>query len=159
MLLKAGNHEERFDHYLWNSAPEICDSPRMRLSAWLDLEDMGIEYVGDQRPIMAGKLPIFHGHELPKGLSSPVNMARGAFLRTSHTVLVGHGHRTSGHCESDLWHEEVFCWSTGCLCDMRPDYARINKWNHGYAIVDVAQDNSFNVENLRVSKTGSVRKS
>lgn len=159
IVFKVGNHEDRWNHWLWNHAPEICDFAEVTLEAILKLDELGIDFVTDQRPVMAGKLPIFHGHELPKGLTNPVNMARGAFLRTCHTVLVGHGHRTSGHCESDLWQDEIFCWSTGCLCDMRPDYAKINKWNWGFACVDVAADGSFNVENLRISKNGSVRKS
>jgi predicted phosphodiesterase len=160
IVFKKGNHEDRWDHYLWNHAPEICDMEFAMLEHVLKFEEIGgIEMVEDERPIMAGKLPIFHGHELPKGLTNPVNMARGAFLRTSHTILVGHGHRTSGHAESDLWHDEVFCWSTGCLCNMRPKFARINKWNHGFAQIEIENDKSFNVENLRISKDGKVRSS
>ena len=86
-------------------------------------------------------------------------MARGAFLRTLHTVLVGHGHRTSGHAESSMWHDEVFCWSQGCLCDLTPEYARINRWNHGFAVVTVDKDGTFDVDNLRISKQGKVRSS
>lgn len=160
ITVKAGNHEERYMHYLWNSAPEICNEPRMRLSEWLELGDIGAEYVEDQRPIMAGKLPIMHGHEKGKGISSPVNQARGAFMRLHHTVLEGHGHRTSGHCEPDMFGREVFCWSTGCLCGLNPEYARVaNKWNWGFAAVDIAADGSFDVLNMRISEDGEVRKS
>lgn len=159
MVFKKGNHEERWDHYLWNHAPEICDMEHIQMEHWLEFEKHGIEMVEEQRPIMAGKLPIMHGHELPKGLTNPVNMARGAFLRTIHTVLVGHGHRTSGHSESDMWGDEVFCWSVGCLCDMNPEYARINKWNHGFAFVEIGADGEFDVENFRITKLGKVRAS
>jgi len=115
--------------------------------------------VEDQRPVMAGKLPILHGHELPKGVSAPVNPARGAFMRTLSTVLVGHSHRSSGHAESDMWHDETFCWSTGCLCDLTPEYARINRWNWGFALATVHEDQSFDVENLRITADGKVRSS
>lgn len=54
---------------------------------------------------------------------------------------------------------EVFCWSTGCLCDLRPEYARINKWNHGFAAVTVHDDGSFDVSNQRVTADGRVRSS
>jgi predicted phosphodiesterase len=109
--LQGGNHEERWKHWLWQHAPEISDDPRMGLDQWLDFAEHGIELVEDQRPIMCGELPVLHGHEKGKGISSPVNQARGAFLRLLHTVLEGHGHRTSGHAESDMWHRETFCWS------------------------------------------------
>lgn len=151
IVFKAGNHEERWNHWLWQHAPEISDERMMSLSAWLHLDKHGIDLVEDKRPIMLGRLPVMHGHEKPSGMSAPVNQARGAFLRLHHTVLEGHGHRTSVHCEPDMWHSETTCWSTGCLCDLRPDYARLNKWNHGFAVVDVHADGEFDVENLRIA--------
>lgn len=159
IVLKSGNHEERWTHWLWQHAPEISDEPEMGLGAWLHLDRHEITLVEDQRPILAGKLPILHGHEKGKGISAPVNQARGAFLRLHHTVLEGHGHRTSGHCEPDMWGSEVFCWSTGCLCDLRPEYARLNKWNHGFAAVTVHADGSFDVRNQRIAADGRVRSS
>ncbi len=158
IVFKAGNHEERWTHWLWNHAPEISDEKRMRLDEWLDMDEHGIDYVEDQRPIMAGSLPILHGHEKGKGISAPVNQARGAFLRLHHTVLEGHGHRTSVHCEPDMFGSETTCWSTGCLCDLHPEYARINKFNHGFASVQVHADGQFDVHNFRIV-AGRVRSS
>jgi predicted phosphodiesterase len=158
IVYKLGNHEERWKFWLWQHAPELADEPMMSLTAWLKLGTYGVELVEDQRPILAGKLPILHGHELPKGLAAPVNVARGAFLRTLASVLVGHSHRSSGHAESDMWHAETFCWSTGCLCDLTPEYARINRWNHGAAIVTVHQDGEYDVNNFRIAG-GKVRAS
>lgn len=157
VVFKTGNHEERWAHWLWQHAPEISDDPRMGLDQWLDFSEHGIELVQDQRPIMVGELPVLHGHEKGKGITSPVNQARGAFMRLLHTVLEGHGHRTSGHAESDMWHRETFCWSTGCLCDMSPEYARMNKWNWGFATVTVDESGSFDVDNYRISKKGEIR--
>lgn len=157
VVLKAGNHEERWTHWLWQHAAEISDDPRMSLGAWLDLDKLNITLVEDQRPVMLGKLPVLHGHELPKGMAAPVNVARGAFLRTLSTVLVGHSHRTSNHAESDMWHKETACWSTGCLCDLRPDYAKFNRWNWGFAVATVHDRGAFDVNNYRVMNDGTVR--
>ena len=159
IVYKYGNHEERWEHYLWNHAAEICDMETIQMSHWLEFERLGIEHVEDQRPVMVGKLPVMHGHELGKGITSPVNPARGAFMRTIHTVLVGHHHRTSQHVEGDMWHDETAIWSTGCLCDMNPEYARVNKWNYGFACAEVDSKGSFNVDNMRISKAGVVRTS
>jgi hypothetical protein len=146
---KLGNHDERLDTFVWRKCVELWGMENLQLHNVLDFEKFGIERIGDN-PILAGELPIFHGHELGKGIFSPVNPARGAFLRTKHTVLIGHHHQTSGHGESNMWHKYVFCWSQGCLCDMTPEYARINKWNHGFAFIDVCADSSFNVTNYRI---------
>lgn len=158
LIYKKGNHDERWDHYLWNHAPELCDFQHVQLHTILDFESLGITMVEDQRPIMCGKLPVFHGHELPKGMTNPVNMARGAYLRMADTVLVGHGHRTSAHSEPNWKHEEVATWSTGCLCGLNPEYARINKWNHGFAFVEISSSGEFDLLNLRVVD-GKVRRS
>jgi len=157
IVYKTGNHEDRWRHWLFQHAAEISDDRRMSLCAWLDLDKHGVTLVDDQRPVMLGKLPVLHGHELPKGVAAPVNVARGAFLRTLSTVLVGHSHRTSNHAESDMWHHETGCWSTGCLCDLRPDYCVINRWNHGFAMVTVHKGGAFDVNNYRVMSDGTVR--
>ena len=155
---KLGNHEERWRSWLWQHAVEISDEPEMHLSGWLKTDRLGIEIVEDKRIVMLGELPALHGHELPHGLTSPVNPARGAYMRLKHSAIIGHHHQTSGHCEPDMLHREVFCWSTGCLCDLTPEYARINRWNHGFAVVEVHGDGQFDVSNLRVAD-GVVRSS
>lgn len=157
IVLKLGNHEERWQHWLWQHAAEISDDRRMSLTAWLDLKEHDIELVEDQRPVMLGKLPVLHGHELPKGMAAPVNVARGAWMRTLSTCLVGHSHRTSNHAESDMWHKETACWSTGCLCDLRPEYAKFNRWNWGFAMAVVHDGGAFDLHNYRVMLDGTVR--
>lgn len=155
-IYKLGNHEERWQHWLWNAMPELSHHGRMDVKEWLDCEKYGIEVVGDQRPLMLGHLPVFHGHELPRGISSPVNPARGAFMRTHSTILVAHSHVTSQHGESNLWHVPTATWSQGCCCDLTPEYARINKWNHGFAFVEVDKAGEFSVENMRVGVAGQI---
>jgi len=158
IVAKQGNHEERWNAWLYQHAPELSTSPIMGLDNWLALKEVDIDLVGDKRIIMAGGLPILHGHEKGNGISSPVNQARGAYMRLHHTVLEGHGHRTSIHSEPDMMGKETVCFSTGCLCDLRPQYAVLNKWNHGGAVVQVNQAGEFNVENFRIA-SGKVRTS
>ena len=157
LVYKLGNHDERYDHWLWNHAVEISDLPQVRLPSILGCKKLGIDVVGDGRPVMAGKLAIFHGHELGNGIFSPVNAARGAFMRTTASVMIGHHHRTSSHTEPNWKHEEIACWSVGCLADLSPDYARINKHNHGLAEVVVDGGGQFQVSNLRLNADYVVR--
>jgi len=157
IVAKEGNHELRWSHFLFNSAPEVSEFPQVSLPRILGMKTLGIEYVDNQRPIMAGKLPVFHGHELGKGISSPVNAARGVFMRMISTALVGHHHRTSSHTEPNWKHEEIVCWSTGCLCNLSAEYAVINKWNAGFAVVEVDGSGQFQVDNLRLNTDYAVR--
>lgn len=156
-IYKLGNHEERWDKYLWEKAPELLGVASVRFEEVLHLDKWGYEIVDNQRIVMLGELPAYHGHELPKGMASPVNAARGLYMRTAHSGIMGHLHRSSGHTEPDVFHSGTACWSTGCLCDLRPDYAKINKWNHGFAVVEVEKDDSYLVHNYRISKEGDVR--
>lgn len=156
IIYKLGNHDERWNHYIWNKAVELWDLENLQLHNVLGFEDLGIERVDDNM-ILAGELPMFHGHELGRGISSPVNPARGMWLRGNHTILVGHYHRTSSHPETDIHNNEMMTWSQGCLCDRRPEFARVNRWNFGFAFVDVEADGQFNMQNLRISNDFQVR--
>ncbi len=149
LVFKVGNHEERWSHYIWQHAPELSASSLMTLQAWLELQELEIALVDNQRPVMVGKLAIFHGHELG-GSSSPVSVAKGAFNKTNASIMVAHSHKTSTHCDLDVWHNVTATWSVGCLCDLRPDYSILNKWNHGAAIVRVEKNGSVDVENFRI---------
>ena len=157
IVLKCGNHEERWDHFIWTRAPELYGVDACRIHELLKLSSMGIEIVTDQRTVLLGKLPVLHGHELQKGIAAPVNPARGAFLKTLHSVAVGHSHRTSTHVEPDMFGREIAVWSVGCLCAPNPAYNRFAKSNHGFAYVAVSADGEFNFENYRISSDWKVR--
>jgi predicted phosphodiesterase len=156
---KEGNHEERLWKYLFQVASVLADLPGIK-EGWeepLGIRKNKVTLINNQRPIMLGKLPVLHGHELGKG--GGVNPARSAFLKGYHTVLVGHSHQTSSHAAPDLWHDETFVWSTGCLCGLTPKWLRVNRWNHGFAAITVHKGGDFDVQNLRVTKGGKVRAS
>ena len=156
ILYKFGNHDEWFAKYIWRKAPELWGLPQMELPHILtqpigaEPEIGGIEFLTNQERITAGHLDILHGHELGKGsIAPPVNPARGFFLKTMECTLAGHLHRTSTHHERSSKGKNVACWSTGCLCGLWPDYAKINKWDHSAARVDL-RGIDFSVTPLRV---------
>lgn len=163
VIYKLGNHDERWETWQWEKCPEYLDVPQMQLESILTSEIKetekiewqpainGITFVGEQRPIMAAGLAILHGHEYPKGLTNAVNPARGNFLRGMESSLAGHGHRASYHPEKTMFGRVISCWTTGCLCGMWPQYARINKWDHSFATVEV-KGNNFTVNPLAIVK-------
>lgn len=151
-IWKDGNHDERYDHYLAAHAEELFDviKEHASLPRLLQLEARGWEYVSEKRPIYLGHLSLIHGHEYPTPVLGPVNAARGLFLRAKEPAMVGHHHQTSEHTEPTLREKMITTWSTGCLCDLHPMYARFNKWNHGAATVELARDGAFRVHNFRI---------
>lgn len=149
IIFKWGNHDERWDAYMRLKAPELLDVPEFQLESMLRLTELNIESVKDCRPIFLGKLPTLHGHEYKYGISAPVNAARGLYLRAKTHALCNHVHTTSNHTESDLNGHTTTTFSVACLCDLRPDYARLNKWNNGCAVVEVDSKDGFDVSNYR----------
>lgn len=151
ILFKIGNHEDRMERFLVKNAPVLLGTSDFEVSTLLKFDELNIECVGSLNLIRLGKLCIYHGHELPQGMSSPVNPARGMWMRVQETLLAGHWHRVSDHTEKTGISGKVSsCWSTGCLCDLKPDYARVNRWSHGFAFVTTDKDGEFEVRNHRI---------
>lgn len=151
-IWKDGNHDERYDNYLIAHAEEIFSliKENCSLHRLLELESRGWDVVTDKRPIYLGRLTLIHGHEYPTPVLGPVNAARGLFLRAKDCAMVGHHHQTSEHTDPTIREKIITTWSTGCLCDLHPMYARFNRWNHGFAEVDLAPDGGFTVHNHRI---------
>lgn len=152
IVYRWGNHEERYDKYLWLKAPEFLDLEDFDWSNVFSLNKHKITLVRDKRVIELGKLNVIHGHEFSFQISSPVNPARGFFLRAKTHVLGSHFHRTSQHSERSLEQQVLSAWSTACLCNLHPAWRPINEWNSGLAFVTVDKDGSFEVDNLRIIK-------
>lgn len=150
VIFKHGNHEERFEKYMRLRAPELLGVPEFSWSSVFGLHELGVELVHQKRPIRLGKLNVLHGHEYVFAISNPVNPARGLFLRGKTHGLCGHFHQTSQHSEKTLEQKVLTTWSTGCLCDLHPEYRPLNPWNHGAAYVEVGKDGSFEVNNFRI---------
>jgi len=148
MVYSPGNHEYRLPRYYANKAPELIGLPLLAMESVLNLESRGIEFIEYKQIKMAGKLPILHGDELR--FSSPVNPARGLFLKTHSYAMCSHFHTTSEHSTRNIHGTILTTWSTGCLCDLSPDYSPYSNWNWGFAVVDVFKDGGFKVDNLRI---------
>lgn len=147
IIWKDGNHDERFIKFVMNRAPELFDEQLFSFENLFKFGKFGINYVSDKRRIMLGKLTVLHGHEVPAGISTPVNPARGLFLRAKDSAICGHYHKTSEHTETTVNNKVVKCWSIGCLCDLHPKYMPINGWNNGFAIVKTEASGKFHVQN------------
>jgi predicted phosphodiesterase len=147
---KIGNHEVRFENYLMLNAPEMLGINDFELRNLLRFGELGIIEVKSTQFTYAGKLALLHGHEFGHSVFSPVNPARGLYMRAKKSSIIGHHHQSSEHSEKDLGGNVVTCWSVGALCGLQPLYFPINKWNHGFAHIHVNPDGSYEVDNLKI---------
>lgn len=155
-IYKPGNHEYRIPRYYQAKAPELIGLPLQAVHDVLGFEYRHIEFLDYHQMVLAGKLPIFHGHEFGR-LMTAVNPARGLFLKAKSWAMCGHCHRTSEHPARNVMGKLLTTWSLGCLCDLSPDYNPFgNDWNWGFAIVNVEKDGGFEVVNRRILPNGKV---
>lgn len=149
-VFKLGNHEERLQSYMRHKAPELLGLECLDYDALLGLSNRGIALVGDKRPIQLGDLTVIHGHEYRFAISNPVNPARGLFLRCKDYAICGHFHQPSQHSERTVKSRSIATWSTGCLCDLHPEYLPLNNWSLGFAFVEVDNKGKFHVQNKTI---------
>lgn len=135
IVYKFGNHDDRWEKFLFLKAPEIFDCSDFQLDVLLKLGELKIDAVKDMLPIKIGKLNVLHGHEIQGG--GGINPARATFLKTIDNVLIGHYHRTSTHLEKTFNGKGLGVNSSGCLCGMYPMFSRVNKWNLGFVYVEL----------------------
>ena len=146
-----GNHCIRWEKFLLMKVREIWDDDYFHLEERLQLNDVKVHLLDDKVLVKAGKLSITHGHHIFKGVFSPVNPSRGAFLKAKQSVIVGHLHRASHHPEIDLDGKVISCWSTGCLCELRPNYSPlVNNSQHGFAHIIVEDSGDYTVKNFQI---------
>jgi predicted phosphodiesterase len=150
---KLGNHEERYNAFMIKRAPELLGIDAFEFASIMDLARFGITLIPSRCYGTFGKLPVLHGHEFGKSFTSPVNPARGYWLRAKSTMIGGHYHKTSSHSERSLDNSEYSTFSLGCLCHLSPEYLPMNAWNHGFAIAEIVGENGeFELHNKKVIK-------
>lgn len=154
IFYKCGNHDIRLERYLMVKAPELLGVPEFQLPKLLHFDDLDIKWIDDKVIMKLNALNIIHGHEFATSFFSPVNVARGLFLRGNAVAIQGHNHQTSENTVTTLNGEMITTWSTGCLCELHPTYMPFNKWNHGFAYIEV-EGKGFEVFNKRI-KNGKV---
>jgi predicted phosphodiesterase len=149
IYFKEGNHEERYWRFMRIKAPQLLDVEAFDLPGLLKLSEFNIHYIPGKTKANIGALSVFHGHEFGKSTFSPVNVARGLYMRAKANAICGHSHQTSEHTERDVNGKMVTTWSVGCLSELSPDYSPYNKWNHGFAFI-TRDEKNFSVQNIRI---------
>ena len=153
IYFKLGNHDERYENFLMQKAGELIGVEEFEFHNIIKARAKGIEVIGEKRVMHLNSLRGIHGHEYIGGISAPVNVARGLYLKGKVSAFQGHSHVSSSHTESDMNGKLVTTWSIGCLCELHPMYLRLNKWNTGFAIVDLdANKEEYNFRNYSIYK-------
>jgi predicted phosphodiesterase len=147
---KFGNHEERYDSFLYQKAHELKGVEEFELEQIVKKRCPNITIIRDKRIVVMNGLPFIHGHEYGRGVFNPVNAARGLFLQAKHSAVKGDCHTSSEHTEPNIFGKIMTTYSVGCLCGLTPKWLPMNKWNHGFAMIDVSEKGKFKFRNYRI---------
>lgn len=147
---KLGNHEDRLEKWLRLKAPEWIGMDEFELKMLLRFGENQIQLIESSATIKAGNLNIIHGHEYMGG--GTVNPARNLYLKAKASTICGHFHRKSEFTTRDINNQIQGAWTTGCLCELYPEYMKGHTdWVHGFAVVKVNKDGTFSVNNKMIT--------
>ena len=132
-VYKVGNHEDRYERYLYQRASAVVGIEAFQLDKVLGLDELGFKYIASKQRATVGDYNVFHGPELQSGASSPISPAKSLHGKISASGLVGHHHVTSNYTHvSQITKVLTHTHSIGCLCLMVKGYSPVNGWNHGF---------------------------
>lgn len=137
VFFKVGNHEARYEKFLAEKASELKGVEEFEFENIIKARVKGIDMIESNRFMKLNELNGIHGHEYIGGISAPVNVARGLYMRGKVSAFQGHNHSTSEHSETDMNGKITTTWSIGCLSELHPAYMPLNKWNWGCAMVEL----------------------
>lgn len=146
IYFKEGNHEKRWKRYLRRCAPALLGIEDFELPVILKFGELGIEWIANETPVIAGKLNIIHGNEY-RGFG--ISPAKQYFDRAGENIIGGDKHRTSEFIKRSIGNKVEGGWSVGCLCELYPEYMAFNNWNLGFAYIEINND-TFIIENKKV---------
>lgn len=137
----AGNHEERYQRFIYNNAPALASLEQLKLEKLLGLEAMGYEY----HPVyylVNDNFIIKHGNAV---LQESGQTALKELDTTGISGVSGHTHRL-GYVESTTWAEQIRgeppkVWiENGCLCrseDQSYLQGRPANWQQGFSVIRI----------------------
>ena len=157
IVYKLGNHEARWNKYIWMRGPELAKlldmeyGQNLGLPSMLHCEKLKIEIVHEWQWMRLGKLTIIHGHEVAGRFGGSVTPARALMNKMKVSAIQGHVHQVDSYTANNGKGEPISCFATGALCDLDADYDGTAKLrcSHGFAYIEMNGDN-FKVDNIRI---------
>jgi hypothetical protein len=151
IYFKAGNHENRYQRYLFAQAEEFAGLHELQFDKFFRMDHLKIEWVEDWQGMEMGDLLVCHGHELMAGGMNP---SQTTFNKTFCNTLIGHVHRTTNTIKKNGFKKFIHSYSTGCLTHLSPKYYPFAQHNHGFALVEI-NDGQAKVQNIMI-KDGKI---
>jgi hypothetical protein len=138
----TGNHDDWADQLI-EEMPEL--EGILSIDRCLELKDRGWRVIPQGGHYQLGNLTVVHGDAIGGG----ANPSKRAVETYCSSVAFGHYHFSQSFTKiapahrNDRW----TAYAMPCLCNRSPKYAkgRGNSWQHGFGIVELRHNGSFNL--------------
>lgn len=127
-----GNHEYRFDDYLFRNAPELVGLKGLSIREQLQAESIGfkVHYSGLRESVMdMGQFLIGHFNAAGQDLGA----AKKIFKDWGKSAIQGHVH-CGGSYSRTQGGKTVTIVINYCLCDLKKTFLINPNWQHGFTI-------------------------
>ncbi|KKK51173.1 hypothetical protein LCGC14_3117630, partial [marine sediment metagenome] len=130
--LTLGNHEDRWQKFLWTEASALSSLNCLTFEELFHLKDYAIKPIPYECGLMInGVFLVLHGDlaSIHSGYT-----AKRMFEKHGGSGIVGHCHRGGSFYKRDrfgIWG----WWENFCLCSLDPDWIRNPNWVHGFSLV------------------------
>lgn len=142
------NHENRYERYMKEKAPELLSTEEFMIEDLLKLRDFNITPIRGFDHVKIGKLPIVHGHTVFRGTQSPASPARTVYMKMKKSCLASHCHQDSKYTITDMDGKVISCYTIGCLMNIEcVEYNQHgHNYMHGFAIVETQENGNYSVQ-------------
>lgn len=147
IIFKQGNHEKRIEKYILDKAPALAELLDTFLIDKLELSKLNIEYIIE--PFKIGNLWHLHGDEKPGGSYNPEYITNVLMQYIYDHFIVFHYHRTQDKLYPGIGGRCFKASSVGHLAGSF-EYAQLNKWNQGFAIIKYDEHGDFTIDNKTI---------
>ena len=127
-----GNHEHRWEKYVWDKAPELVGLDEVSFNNLLRIPDRW-QVVGYNKRVIHGNIVFFHGDKCGAGLFDK-NLQLGMSSICGHSHLLGVKYRRMAD------YRIIAAASSGCQCSYEVDFTTFSNWQRGLCICYSSKD-------------------
>lgn len=144
--LLGGNHEDRWQKFLWTTASALSSLGCLTIEKLFDLEEYGIEYIPYECGLMINDLfLVLHGDiaSVHSGYT-----AKRMYEKHGGSGMCGHCHRGGSFYKRNRFGFYGW-WENFCLCSLDPDWIKNPNWIQGFSLIHF-QGKRFWVEQVPI---------
>jgi predicted phosphodiesterase len=137
IVFVQGNHEMRFEDYIFKNAPEASVLKEFRLESLLKLDELNIEYVRGKGQTKTAYFD-YHGIRIGHFDSlAPKSgyLAHKLMTKYGSAIVQGHSHRLALVASTNANGDTILGAESGCLCQLDADYVDAPDWCQGLVML------------------------